>query len=232
MTTFFRRRLQRRQPHPLLVENNRYFAVFDQSRPLSSYGFVVFDTELTGLNRRRDEIISIGAVRITDLRIDLDATFHRHIRPRNVRHNRATFIHQITPEQLRNASPMEEVLPEFIEFVGTSLIVGHFLDLDMHFLNRATRQVLDGTPANPGIDTMRLAQGYNRRKLGYFRDRSSETTSYRLNDLCREYNLPLFRAHDALEDAMQTAYLFLFLVKKFRKGGLVTLRDLYKAGRG
>ena len=232
MFGFLKRGSRRREPHPLLLENNRYFSRFDQSAPLDQYQFVVYDTELTGLNRRKDEIISIGAVRITNLRIDLDATFHRYIRPQNIQHTRATLVHKITPEQLRLASPMEEVLPEFIQFVGTALIVGHFLDLDMHFLNRATRKVLDGTLANPGIDTMRLAQGYNRRRLGYFRDRSAETTSYRLNDLCEQYKIPLFKAHDALQDALQTAYLFLFLVKKFKKGGLVTLRDLYKAGRG
>ncbi len=232
MFDFLKSRFRMRDPHPLLVENNRYFADFGQSQPLSEYSFVVLDTELTGLNRRKDEIISIGAVRITRVQIELDAIFHRYIRPRDLNHNRATLVHRITPEQLRIASPMSEVLPEFISFVGQSLIVGHYVDLDMHFLNRATSNVLDGTLANPGIDTMRLAQGYNRRKLGHFHDRDAETTSYRLDDLCKEYNIPTFKSHDALEDAMQTAYLFLFLVKKFKKGGLVTLRDLYKAGRG
>ena len=42
---------------------------------------------------------------------------------------------------------------------------------------------------------------------------------------------PKFKPHDALEDALQTAYLFLFLVKKMKSGGIRTLRDLYQAGR-
>ena len=49
-------------PHPLLLKNREYFAAFEQNRPLTDYRFVVLDTELTGLGRR-DEIISIGAVR-------------------------------------------------------------------------------------------------------------------------------------------------------------------------
>jgi DNA polymerase-3 subunit epsilon len=218
-------------PHPLIVRNRETFADFDQSRPLTDYTFVVCDTELTGFDRKRDEIISIGAVLIRDLQIDLGATFHQYIRPRNIEHTQATLIHRITPQQLAEASPLEEVLPAFIEFIENSLIVGHCVGLDMGFLNRAARQVLGGTLSNPGIDTMRMAQGYRRVLLGHFQQEDDHTLSYGLEDLAREYNLPMFKPHDALEDAIQTAYLFLFFLKKFRKGGLLTLKDIYQAGR-
>lgn len=218
-------------PHPLIVRNREAFAGFDQSRPLADYTFVVCDTELTGFDRKRDEIISIGAVLIRDLQIDLGATFHHYIRPRNIEHTRATLIHRITPQQLLQAPPLEEVLPAFVEFAGSSLIVGHCVALDMGFLNRAARQVLGGTLSNPGIDTMRMAQGYRRVLLGHFHQEDGRILSYGLEDLAREYGLPIFKPHDALEDAMQTAYLFLFLLKKFRKGGLLTLKDIYQAGR-
>ncbi|MCG2823677.1 MAG: 3'-5' exonuclease, partial [Desulfobulbaceae bacterium] len=47
-------------PHPLITKNREIFAQFDQSRPLTEYTFVVCDTELTGFDLKRDEIISIG----------------------------------------------------------------------------------------------------------------------------------------------------------------------------
>ena len=102
-----------RKKHPALIRNQERFRDFDQGRPLHEYTFVVCDTELTGLNRRRDEIISIGAVRMVDLRIELNQTFHALVRPslKNIDPNEATFIHRITPEQLRQAPPSEEVLP-------------------------------------------------------------------------------------------------------------------------
>ncbi len=218
-------------PHPLIIQNREAFARFDQSRPLTEYTFVVCDTELTGFDRKRDEIISIGAVLIRDLQIDLSATFHQYIRPRNIEHTQATFIHRITPQQLAQAPPLTEVLPAFVEFMGNSLMVGHFIALDMDFLNRAARKVLGGTLSNPGIDTMRLVQGYRRELNGHFQEEEERSCSYVLEDLAKEYSLPTFKAHDAFEDAMQTAYLFLFLLKKFRKGGLLTLKDIYQAGR-
>ncbi len=219
------------KPHPLITHNREVFADFDQSRPLHEYTFVVLDTELTGFDRKRDDIISIGAILIKDLQIDLGSSFHTYIRPRQIAHTQATLIHRITPQQLAEAPSLAEALPDFVEFAGSSLLVGHCVGLDMGFLNRATRQVMGGTLSNPGIDTMRMAQGYRRVLLGHFHEELSQSHSYTLEDLSREYQLPLFKPHDALEDAMQTAYLFLFFLKKFRKGGLVTLKDIYQAGR-
>ncbi|MDG4476578.1 3'-5' exonuclease [Thiovibrio frasassiensis] len=218
-------------PDPLIIQNREIFSRFDQSRPLTEYTFVVCDTELTGFDLKHDEIISIGAVLIRDLQIDLGATFHRYIKPKNTQHTPATLIHRITPQQLAESPPLEEVLPAFVEFAGSSLVVGHCVSLDMAFLNRAARKVLGGTLSNPGIDTIRMARGYRRVLSGHFHGEEDWSRSYALEALAKEYHLPTFKSHDAFEDAMQTAYLFLFLLKKFRKGGLLTLKEIYQAGR-
>lgn len=235
MTSFFDLFKRFKKPlHPLLTQNKEYFSEFDQSLPLASYDFVVCDTELTGLNKRRDEIISIGAVRIVNLQIKLASSFHQYIRPKNLDHNQATLIHRITPEQLRNAPPIEKVFPEFMQFCGASLLVGHFVDIDMHFLNNASSKILGGPFSNPSIDTMRLARGYLEAKRifkPHDYGNSYQSTSYNLNDLCKNFNIPAFKPHDALEDALQTAYLFLFLIKKFKKGGIKNLKQLYQSGR-
>jgi DNA polymerase-3 subunit epsilon len=221
-----------RKPHPVILRNRELFAAFDQSRPLSEYRFVVFDTELTGLNRRRDEIISIGAVSINNLMIELGSSFHMYIRPtRQTEYTDSTFIHRITPQQLDDAPLAEEVLPMFVEFCGDALLTGHFVGIDMHFLNKACRDVLGGYMSNPSVDTMRLARGYKEGRGVYGYGQCDQSESYHLADLTEEFNLPPFRAHDALEDAMQTAYLFLFLIKKMKKGGIGTLKQLYQAGR-
>ena len=222
-----------RKKHPALVRNQERFHDFDQGRPLHEYTFVVCDTELTGLNRRRDEIISIGAVRMVDLRIELNQTFHTLVRPgrKNIDPNEATFIHRITPEQLRQAPPPEEVLPEFLDFCGDALLVGHFVGIDMHFLNRTCRRCLGGMLSNPSVDTMRLARAYKEARCVDHFGGCDQSESYNLDDLSDEFNLPRFKPHDALEDALQTAYLFLFLIKKMRHGGIRTLKELYLAGR-
>ena len=220
-----------KRPHPMLIKNSEYFKDFVQSNPLSEYTFVVCDTELTGLNKRKDEIISIGAVKIVDLKIELTETFHQYIRPQRLEYTESTLVHRITPEQLRTMPPIDEVLPEFIQFCGDALLVGHHVGLDMSFLNKAAKEVLWGTISNPSVDTMRLAMGYKTAKFMEDYGHSNLSVSYNLNDLTHEFKLPEFKPHDALEDAMQTAYLFLFLVKKMKNGGIRTLKELYQAGR-
>jgi len=220
-----------RTPDEFIVRNREFFKNFDQARPLSDYTFVVFDTELTGLNRKKDEIISIGAVKVKNLQIDLGETFHHYIQPQKLDHTEATLVHRITPEQLKEAPSLDDVLPEFLSFIGNDLIVGHYIGLDMSFIHRETHRRYNGTLANPCIDTIRMAQGYKRVMFGYYHEEGSSSSRLSLHDLSSEFNLPFFEAHDALEDAVQTAYLFLFLVKKFRKGGLETLRELYQAGK-
>ncbi len=217
--------------HPLILENNEHFRNFDQSKPISAYEFVVFDTELTGLNLRTDEIVSIGAVRIRDLRILTGENFYVHVRPNKPLPKDSTLIHRITPEQLQHAAELPDILPDFIEFVNGALLVGHYVGLDISFINRALKKYLGGRLTNPCIDTMRLARIYKEEQWGNYYDQFDYKISYNLADLAQEYGLPTFEQHDALQDALQDAYLFLFLLKKLKSGGIETLKDLYLAGR-
>lgn len=217
--------------HPLLQQNAAYFDRFNQSVRLEDCSFVVFDTELTGLNKRKDEIVAIGAVRIVNLRIVLQQTFYCLVRPNNLEPSQSTLVHRLTPEQLRCAADLADVLPQFIAFIQDSLLVAHFVGIDMAFLNRSCQEVLGGTLSNPCIDTMRMARGYKEARLVHCYGNCDHRQSYRLEDLAAEFNLPRFKPHDALEDALQAAYLFLYLLQKLRRGGVNTLKELYRAGR-
>lgn len=230
LLSYLRELLEQRKPHPLLVENRRRFAQFDQSKPLTEYSFVVLDTELTGLSYK-DEIIAIGAVKISNMQIEMGTVFHSLVRPLNLKHNQATFIHQITPDQLRAAQPIKVVLPEFVEFCGDALLVGHFLEIDLGYLNRASKKVFGGTLANPTIDTLRLVKAYKESSYVCEHGYCDQSFPCNLNELAEEFNLPRFKAHDALEDALQSAYLFLFLLKKLDNGQVQTLRQLHNVGR-
>ncbi len=123
------------------------------------------------------------------------------------------------------------MLPRFLDYIGESIIVGHHIGLDMAFITRALVQTMGFGLTTPCIDTMRLAQAYQETLWESYYDQYQLNVSYTLSDLARRFSLPCFTAHDALEDAMQTSCLFLFLVKKLREGKVRTLRDLYSLGR-
>lgn len=216
----------------LIRANWRWVDTLDQACPILDYHFVVLDTELTGFNPRRDEIVSIGAVKIEGLRIVLGETFFTCLKAKAALPKDSTLVHRITSERLENAPELPEILPEFLEFCGESLIVGHYIELDMAFINRACKKILGGELRTPCIDTMLLAQTYKERA----REKPDNdgtpglTTSLNLNDLAEEFHLPRFTQHDALEDAIQTAYLFLYLAKKMGDTGKRTLKELYRTG--
>ena len=219
------------EEHPAFQRNHSWFASIDQGQPLESYNFVVFDTELTGLGRK-DEIVSIGAVHVRDLKILAGETFHSFVRPHMITNaTDSTLLHRITPEQLEHAPALKEVLPEFIEFCGPSLLVGHYISLDMGHINKATRKIFGTTVKNPCLDTMRLAQIYTETCWKQYQDQPNLQVSFNLADLSNDYGLPAFTQHDALQDSLQTAYLFIYLVKKFMSQGVVTLKDLFNAGQ-
>lgn len=90
---------------------------------------------------------------------------------------------------------------------------------------------MGGKLVNPCLDTLHMARIYRAGQWENFYDRYDLKVSYALSDLSAEFDLPRFPAHTALGDAMQTAYLFLYLVRKLKDGGILTLRDLFEAGR-
>jgi len=218
------------EPHPVLRRIEDHFKNFSQDKKLTKYEFVVMDTELTGLSLRQDEIVSIGAVKIKDFMITADS-FYTLVAPKIDIPKTSTLIHRITQSQVESAPRLREVLPRFLEFCGTSLIVGHNVGMDMQFLNRAAPRILGGKLKTPCLDTMRLAQMYEAEQWENYYDRYDSGVSYQLGDLSRKHGLPAFDQHNSLYDAMQTAYLFLFLVKKLSSGDIRTLKDLYLAGR-
>jgi DNA polymerase III subunit epsilon len=231
LTTRLRALFSGPSEHPVLGRNNELFSRLDQNRPIESFDFVVLDTELTGMNPDKDEIVSIGAVKIHDLAIAPSSIFHTLVHPRGAMPKKSTLIHRITPEEVREAPRLHQVLPDLLEFCEGCLIVGHHVGLDMSFINRALKEVLGGVLRTPCLDTMRLAKIHDEELWVNYYDQFNLTVSYNLRDLAVRYGLPCFPEHDAMQDALQTAYLFLFLVKKLRRGSIRTLKDLYLAGR-
>ncbi|MFZ5760203.1 MAG: PolC-type DNA polymerase III [Thermodesulfobacteriota bacterium] len=219
------------QSHHIFAKNHEWFRQVDQDQPLECYNFVVFDTELTGLSRK-DEIVSIGGVHVRDLKIIAGETFHSYVRPHKKKGaTESTLVHRITPEQLTSAPLLQDILPQFIEFCGPALLVGHYVSLDVGFLNQAAKKLFGATISNPCLDTMRMAQIYTESCWEHYHDQFNLQVSFNLADLSSDYKLPTFDHHDALQDALQTAYLFLYLTKKLKKSGLITLKDLFKAGQ-
>ena len=225
------RRFARPPVHPALAAHQAAQAGREAAARLGDLEFVVLDTELTGFDPKRDAVVSVAAVRLRGLSIMAGETFAALIRPPRDVPRQSSLVHGLTASALSQAADLDVVLRGLLDFIGPAVIVGHHVDLDMAFLNAASRRLLGGELAAPCIDTLRLAMAYEEKRLSPEGGAGLEHAAFDLPSLCRRYGLPEFAAHDARHDALAAAYLFVYLAKKLGRGRALTLPDLWRAGR-
>jgi DNA polymerase III epsilon subunit family exonuclease len=162
---------------------------------LSALEYVVVDTETTGLDKDRDDIVQIGAVRIIDGEVRAAESFERLVNPGRPIAQAATRFHGITDDTVADAAGIDEVLSEFSDFAGNAVLVGHNIAFDLAIMNRT--HSID----NPALDTMLLS-------IGAFPQRRDHT----LDALAEHFEEPVQNRHTAPGDAELTARLFLRLL--------------------
>jgi DNA polymerase III subunit epsilon len=181
---------------------------------LAEVPFCVLDLETTGVAPDTCAITEIGAVRFEG-GIET-GRFQTLVNPRAPIPPTVTVITGITQAMVIDAPLIEEVLPSFLEFLGSSVIVGHNVRFDIAFLNAAALRLGYGRLANRSADTLRLA-----RSLA-----AGEVHNFRLNSLAAHFGSPTVPNHRAFEDALATAHVFWALLERAGSIGVTHLDDL------
>jgi DNA polymerase-3 subunit epsilon len=203
----------------------------DPDTVISEAEYLVFDTELTGMKPRRDSIVSIGAVTMRGDRILVGRNFHRIVSPRTELTDKSVVIHGITPTEAAESPSIASVLPEFLDLCRGKVLVGHVVSIDIRFINREMEVLHGSALANPSVDTMSL-YGFLRKKTGdYCAFHEGVPGRADLFSLCKEYGIPVARAHDALYDAFVTAQLFQRFLAVLPEYGIHTIKDLKRIGK-
>ena len=92
-------------------------------------------------------------------------TYATLVRPGRDVPRTSSLIHRLTAAELEQAPEMDEALAGLLNFIGPAVVIGHHVDLDMAFLNAASRRAFGGELAAPCIDTLRLAMAYEEKRL-------------------------------------------------------------------
>jgi DNA polymerase-3 subunit epsilon len=165
---------------------------------------VALDLETTGLDPQRDNILSYGLVHLRGQSILLESARHAIIRVQQQIPEASAVIHQITDDQAAAGRPLEAVLPEILEQLAGRVMLVHYAGIEQRFLDRACRRLYGAPFVIHTIDTLVLA-----RRLFEIRNHTIQANNLRLFNLRPIYNLPQYKAHNALSDALATAELFL-----------------------
>ncbi len=170
------------------------------NEPLYEGNFVVIDLETTGFSIEEADIIEIGAVRVEGGIIS--ETYSRLIYPGYFLPRRVTEITGITNAMVIGQPTIGEVIGEFMDFIGTNIVVGHNVKQDIKFLDKYTKIYLGKKLKIPHICTLQLA-----------RNLFPGLGNYTLHNLADHFGIAYKKVHRALDDAMTTAKLFMIMLE-------------------
>ncbi len=193
-----------------LVENG------PENRLLEETDYVVFDFETTGAKTPPCRVTEIGACKVRNREIVDD--YQTLVNPETPIPEFISNLTNITNAMVKTAPKFAEVISEFMEFVGDSVLVAHNAPFDMRFLNHEIKRIhSDYRIANPYLCTVKLS-----RKL------VPEVDNHRLNTMANYYSIDLTNHHRASADANATAKIFINLLGKLEEKGV---KDLVGANK-
>ena len=185
-----------------LVDEEKFkIALVDEDIDLRQASFVVYDFETTGFSATYNEIIEIAACKVKNGMIVEE--FSEYVKPKNAISAGITRITSITEDAVRNASPIEDVLPRFWRFIGEAILVAHNATFDNSHLYENLKRLGIKFKQRPTIDTLQFARIYYGDKLKKFS----------LNYVAKLFGVDLDQHHRAIYDAKATTEIFLKMLK-------------------
>lgn len=162
---------------------------------------MVVDLEMTGLRAKTDRILEVGAARVRNGVVT--DTYSAIIRQQEKLSEKIVNLTGITDEMSEKGRELDEVMKEFLTFLGEEILVGQNIIFDYSFLKQwAVNHKYSFE--RQAVDTLKLARKFLPQK-----------EKKDLESLCRYFGIPRCNAHRALDDAIETMQIFEELKKNY-----------------
>lgn len=184
------------------LTDKKFDFLFDESTPNE---YVCLDCETSGLNPKKDEILSIGAIHIKENKILMRKTFNIFLKPSKNINPESIKIHHIRPIDLENGINPQEAIYELLEFIGSRPIVGYYIKFDVAIISRYTKEFIGIKLPNETIEVSSMYYKIRKRTTDY------EFIDLRFDTILKNLDIPMLGKHDALNDAIMTSMMFLKL---------------------
>lgn len=185
----------------------------------SGHEYISLDCETTSLDPNRAELVTIAATKIIDNRIITSKPFEVRLRAPQSLDSGSVKIHKIRHQDLVDGLSEKEALIKLIDFIGNRPLVGYHIRYDKKILDLACLRHLGFPLANSLVEVSQIYHDKLEKHLpnAYF--------DLSLDAICRHLDLPIQDKHDALQDAIAAALVFVRLTH----GDLPSLSLPYKA---
>lgn len=197
----------------LLLADNAYAFLFKQD---TSDEVVSLDCETSGFNILADDVVSVAAIKIRGSRILTSEAYRALVRPGAAMDVSAIKVHQLRETDVAKGRTMREVLPELLHFIGSRPLVGYWISFDVRMLNKYLYSLLNIHLPNRQIDVSEL---YYERKYGNAPPGTAINLSYAA--ILADLKLPLLPQHDAFNDALSAAQMYLVLQDMQQRGARI-----------
>ena len=181
------------------------------------------DLETTGLDPRRDGVISFAAVPVEGGRIVAGEAVTGLVRPAAPPPPPSIEVHGLRAQDLAAAAPPPGALEPLVRAMRDRILVAHVAGIERAFLRPHLRLPERWLPRR-AVDTALLW-----RLLGIHRGEGDHGPCS-LAELAASLGLPAHRPHDAEGDALTTAQAFLALATHLEAHGRGTVAALTGAG--
>jgi DNA polymerase-3 subunit epsilon len=186
---------------------------------------VAFDCETTGLDCQKDDIIAIAAILIRGNRILTSERFEVVVRPEAAMARDAIKVHRLREADVEAGRRIQDVVPEFLHFIRGRPLVGYYAEFDLRMIDKYVLPLIGIELPNPVIEVSKL---YYERKYG---DAPPGTTiDLSFAAILHDLDLPVLDQHDAFNDALMTAMMYLRLCD-LRLRGIRIPRTRESSGR-
>lgn len=192
--------------------------------PASELRLLSLDFETTGLDAARDQVLSIGFVPVDGDTIALGGAAHRVLKVTTEVGQSAVF-HGITDDQIASGTPVEDAVADTLAALSGRAMLAHFAKIETEFLSLLCERLYGAPLVVPVVDTLVLQDRLVNRGF----DDESLAGQLRLWNARTRYGLPVYKAHNALTDAVATAELYLAQVAENAAVKAQTLKTLKSA---
>jgi DNA polymerase-3 subunit epsilon len=186
--------------------------------------YVALDFETTGLDFRSDTVVSYGLVPVRRGRVIVGESVHQLIEPHVPPSPRSQTIHELRPQDLAGSPSIAQAREALRGALDHRYLLVWFAGVELHFLDaifgggrrRWRRRTID-------VRNLAIAAEGSRA------DR--DVPGFPLSGTAARYGVPVADPHQALDDALVTAQLFLVLADSIPGSPDPSVRELLRVGR-
>ncbi|RUO78362.1 3'-5' exonuclease [Pseudidiomarina taiwanensis] len=195
-------------------------------KPWQQQRYIAFDAEMSGLEVKQDQLLSMGWLTMRPPVIDYGSAHYHLFSHAELDLKQSPVVHGLLSADFENSSDLRSSLEALASELEGAILLCHNITLDWNFLRRAAKPFGIRFKPLALIDTLRFEYRRMQRQQHHI-----ERGSLSLQACRKRYGLPDYNSHHALSDALACAELFLAQAYRYGATEHTTTRSLAQVSR-